>query len=188
MSRGDTSLAWESAIVRDIQPSSASDPILVNFPSAAGTVEDGVSKFRTRCRAEEQLRGTFARASLEVLEDGIENSITRELPTLLTQNGLALFPALGVLRQWNECAPDIFAESLVTIGRLEWDQDTFAHDTAFWLLTDSLTDDHATIRLGAALALSALANRKAKTFLLKAASREPMSELRDRFQDLASEL
>ncbi len=124
-------------------------------------------------------------ARREVIEDGMKNAVTDQLPELFLRDFSAIIPALKVFIENGRTPPIVAAELLKELGQI---RDFTSHNSRRWLLAWALTTASPFVRDGAALGLARLADPTTLHYLRRAIEMEPNAEIRADFQLVVDEL
>lgn len=133
----------------------------------------------------DSVRSLFAQADEEQFEDGMESDFSRGLVALLWRHGDEAAEAIGHLITRERVNPEIAAEALRWLGRLEQAQ-TYRYRR--WILEQALNCSAAIIRDGAILGLASMDDIHAKPYLERAVAKEECPELRDDMLQAIEEL
>jgi hypothetical protein len=124
-------------------------------------------------------------ASEESLDDGMENSITRSLPDLVSRQFDGIVPALIAVLESRRTSPVVAAEILKELGRL---RDAASHGARLWILEYALRSTSPITRDGAGLGLARLGDPDALPFVQRAIDEEGVHETRSDLLLVAEEL
>ena len=119
-----------------------------------------------------KLQAVWDGARREIIEDGMSNSVTENLPELIARDFSSVIPALVSAIEMQRTTPIIAAEVLKTLGRL---QNPASHALRRWALERALTLTSPFIRDGAGLGLARLADPGAVPYLRRAAESDPQT-------------
>ena len=140
---------------------------------------------RQLLEAERELQRMANLAGDEVFEDGVENEVSRTVPTLVARFGSAAVDATARLYLDGLLPTGITCEVLRWLGRVEHDA---SQETRFWFLIYCLRDGDPRVRSASALALASLEDHHAVKYLRRQRLAEPVGLLRARFEKVANEL
>jgi hypothetical protein len=132
-----------------------------------------------------RLDGLIKAAREQVLEDGMSNAITQNLPALVAQHVTEIVPLLVAAFESNRTPPAVSAEILKELGRI---RDAASHAARLWVLEHALQSPFPLTRDGAGLGLARLGDPDALRYLERAIQHEPVAELRDDLRLVADEL
>jgi hypothetical protein len=124
-------------------------------------------------------------ASREIIEDGMNNSITESLPALIEKDSMSVIPGLVSMIETDHMAPIIASEVLKELGRISNPE---SHPHRLWLLEHALNLPSPFIRDGAGLGLASLADPSALPYLRRAVEIEKVPQIRADLQLVIDEL
>jgi len=124
-------------------------------------------------------------ARRDIIEDGMRNAITDQLPELFLRDFNAIIPGLKALIDNERTPPIVAAELLKELGQI---RDATSHNSRRWLLASALNMASPFVRDGAALGLARLADPAAIDYLRSAIAKEPNAEIRADLQLVVDEL
>jgi len=140
---------------------------------------------RQLLEAERELHRMVNLAGDEVFEDGVENQVSRTVPSLVARFGSAAVDATARLYLDGLLPTDITCEVLRWLGRVDHDA---SQETRFWFLIYCLRDGDPHVRSASALGLASLEDGRAVKYLRRQRLAEPVGLLRSRLENVANEL
>lgn len=111
----------------------------------------------------------------DIIEDGMRNAITKDLPQLVASHYQSVLPAIAALTNGNRTSAAVTAELLKEVGRL---RDAASHLDRRWLLQHALLSANPAARDGAGLGLAWLDDPEAAMSVRAAAERELIPQLK----------
>ena len=142
-----------------------------------GLSDEDISKaHEKKWEIENRLKILFEVSKEEFFEEGVENSLSEGLISLIHEYGTDLIPVLGRLISYGRVNEEISSEALRWLARLEHPA---SYDERLSLLEESLKNPSARIRDAASIGLATLDDPNAIPYLKQAIQQETYSELRD---------
>ena len=122
-----------------------------------------------------QLDSILGRVRDEIVEDGMTNTITMELPRLVASHYRSVLPAIAALTDGTRTSAAVTAELLKEVGRV---RDAISHFDRRWLLEHALSSPNPAARDGAGVGLSWLQDPRAAESLRAAVAKEAIPQLK----------
>ena len=122
-----------------------------------------------------QLDSILERVRHEIVENGMTNTLTTELPRLVANHYRSVLPAIAALTDGSRTSAAVTAELLKEVGRV---RDAISHFDRRWLLEHALSSPNPAARDGAGVGLAWLRDPRAAESLRAAVAREAIPQLK----------
>jgi len=179
-------LAASVAFVLKVATTSVAETHRNFLPITSSTSSTALATADTSMRAldpetKAQLDSILERVRQEIVEDGMTNTITMELPRLVANHYRSVLPAIAALTDGSRTSAAVTAELLKEVGRV---RDAISHFDRRWLLEDALSSPNPAARDGAAVGLSWLQDPRAAESVRVAAEREAIPQLKTDLEEV----
>ena len=133
----------------------------------------------------DRLRKLLRSASDEVFEDGMDSYFSRGLNRIILAHGIAAIDALESMMYADDMNPEVAAEALVWVGRID---DESTHRARLSTLERALESADVCIRDAASIGIEAMDDPAAIESLQRAINRERCELLRQNLMDVLMQL
>ena len=117
----------------------------------------------------------------EIVEDGMNNTITAMLPQLVANHYRSVLPAIAALTDGHRTSAAVTAELLKEVGRL---RDAASHFERRWLLEHALSSPNPAARDGASVGLAWLRDPAAAPSVRAAVENERVPQIRTDLEEV----
>ena len=131
------------------------------------------------------LHKLFRSANDEVFEDGMDSRFSNSLIRIIRTHGIAAVDALDKMICMDSVNPEVAAEALVWVGRMDDEQ---THQARLSMLERALESPNVCIRDGSSIGIEAMDDPAAIGSLQKAIDREQCGLLRQNLKDTLEQL
>jgi hypothetical protein len=154
---------------------------LTSSTSPSGFAEADTSLRALAPEVQARLNSILKDVSDEIIEAGMNNTITLKLPELVAQHYRSVLPAIAALANGNHVSAAVTAELLKEVGKVH---DAMSHFDRRWLLEHSLWSPNPAARDGAGVGLAWLQDAAAAPSLRAAAAKETIPQLKNDLEEV----